>query len=103
MAPVSLIPMGTFPVDPDDKNFQQSPNIIFSGKVLRADFDAEAAAEDPNYSIVVETFKMNFTLICQYDGEIAKDNIISGIARLYGDIENNPIDAKRGVISAVNS
>ncbi|MBQ5310733.1 MAG: hypothetical protein ILP19_01660 [Oscillospiraceae bacterium] len=87
LAPVSMIPMGTFPLD-DDDDFAENPRIIFTGKVIYVENYPDADVSEPNYCVVVETLEMNVILICRYDQEINKDNIVYGVAWLYGTISS---------------
>ncbi len=86
MAPVSMIPMGTFPADGDWENFEQSPHILFSGRVLGVAWNPSAEPDDANCDIVVETFGFTFNLYLRYEGPVEPGNIVCGIAWLYGDM-----------------
>lgn len=84
-APVSMIPMGTFPLD-DDDDLMENPRIIFTGKVIYVENYPDADISRPNYCVVVETLEMNVILACRYDQQINTGNIIYGVAWLYGTI-----------------
>lgn len=86
MAPVSMIPMGTFPADPEDKDFQGSPHIIFTGKVIDGKAYPDAVSTEPNFCLMVETLEMILEVYVRYEGNISTGGILSGVAWLYGDI-----------------
>ena len=85
MAEISMIPMGTFSVN-DDKDFKESPHIIFSGKVLDYEWNPEPKPDEPNICILIETLGLVFNLYASYDGKMDKGYIVHGVAWLYGDI-----------------
>ncbi|WP_409967481.1 hypothetical protein RFF05_12910 [Bengtsoniella intestinalis] len=87
LAPIALIPMGTFPVDSNRDNFEPSPHILFSGKVLAVEYNADATPSDANYCITVETLGMTFTVYTRYEATIAVGYIVKGVAWLFGDME----------------
>lgn len=91
MASISMIPMGTFPAGSDHKNFVQSPHILFSGKVLNAEFNPCAKMDQPNYCITIETLGMNVKLYCRYEGTISTNNIIQGVEWLFGNLETGTV------------
>lgn len=86
MAPVSMIPMGTFPADPEDKGFQGSPHIMFSGKVTGGETNPDAGPDEPNFCLTVDTLEMTVHVFVRYEGDITIGGILSGVALLYGDI-----------------
>lgn len=61
-APISLIPIGTFPADDEDEEWEASAHILFSGKVLEVDYNSDAEPERPNYALLIETVDMMFIL-----------------------------------------
>ncbi len=84
---ISLIPSGTFPLDPNDADFQQDAWIVFSGRALDVEFDPEAGSDDPNYLVHVETLEMTLRLFLRSETPIEKGNVLHGGAWLYGDLE----------------
>ena len=88
MAVMSMIPAGTFPVDPEDKNFRESAHIIYTGKVLNVSKEQDEKGKDgyPNYFLKIQSYEIEFGLYVYYDGEIKKGDIISGMAWLFGTI-----------------
>ncbi len=78
MADFSLIPMGTFPLDPDDPDFRQNPWISFSGKVVHLALRRcrDSASEDCDYAlcVTVKTLDMlvTFELECNAEVEIGE-------------------------------
>ncbi len=86
MVPVSMIPMGTFPVNDQSEDFEQSPYILFSGKALDVKWDPSAKPNEVNCNIAVETFGFTFTLCLHYEGKVGVGNIVRGVAWLFGDM-----------------
>ena len=82
---VSMIPIGTFPLD-EDENFEESPHIIFTGKIIAVDTDPTADSDEPNYFVTLETLEMTVTLVFNFDENISVGGILQGVAWLYGDI-----------------
>lgn len=87
MAVISMIPMGTFPANPDDKNFQESPHILFTGEVLDVEWNPEAKPDEPNCCVYVKTLELCIDLYLRYDKPVEKGFIVHGTAWLYGDIQ----------------
>ncbi len=85
-APVSLVPIGTFSPDPEDEDFEQSPTVLFAGKVKSVERDPDAAPDMPNCCAEVETLDFTFSLYFRWDKPIEEGYILRGIARLFGDI-----------------
>ena len=86
MATISMIPMGTFPADPEDKNFKQNAHVLYTGKVLDVEKNEEAKADEPNYLLAVQTYELQFNLYAHYDGLIEEGNLIHGVAWLFADV-----------------
>ena len=82
MAPISMIPSGTF----SSESSEQSPHIIFSGKVIEVEKDPNAEENQPNYCLNIDSHELRFCLFVRYGGEIAAGNIVSGEAWIYADI-----------------
>ena len=89
MDTISMILMGTFSIHQDDENFQQSPHIIFSGRVLAVEWDPTAAQNKPNCCILIETLEMVINLYVRYDSVIEAGYIVHGVAWLFGEIVMN--------------
>ena len=87
MAVVSMIPMGTFPVNPDDKDFEESPHILFTGKVLDVEWNPEAEEDEANCCLLIETLELLVNLYLRYDKPIENGYIVHGVAWLFGDME----------------
>lgn len=83
----SMVPIGTFPADPDDEHFEESPHILFTGKVIDVRQDPDAEADGPNYCVLVETLELSFYLYIRHDAPIEKGFIVHGVAWLFGDLE----------------
>lgn len=88
MAPVSLIPVGTFPLNPQDDDFKPSPYVSFSGIVQDAEIDLDTDENTPNCKLTIETYGFTFDLYIHYDGNIELQGIVCGTAWLYGDIHS---------------
>jgi len=87
MAAVSMIPMGTFSVNPEDENFKQSAQILYTGKAAAVEKSPQGDDENaPNYLLKIQTYEMEFQLYTHYDGIIKTGYIVHGIAWLFGDI-----------------
>lgn len=82
---VSMIPIGTFALD-EDENFEESPHIIFTGKIIAVDADPKAKSDEPNCFVTVETLDMTVTVVFNSDENISVGGILKGVAWLYGDI-----------------
>ena len=82
---VSMIPIGTFALD-EDENFEESPHIIFTGKIIAVDADPKAKSDEPNCFVTVETLDMTVTVVFNSDENISVGGILNGVAWLYGDI-----------------
>ncbi len=82
---VSMIPIGTFALD-EDENFEESPHIIFTGKIIAVDADSTAKSDEPNCFVIVETLDMTVTVVFNTDENISVGGILKGVAWLYGDI-----------------
>lgn len=85
MAPQSMIPMGTFPIN-DDPDFTESPHILFSGIVTEVESILPSNPDDPNYCLTIETLEFEFYLYCKLATPVEAGNIINGVAWLFGDI-----------------
>lgn len=83
MAETSMIPVGTFGMD---DSFVPSPHIFFSGIVRSAACDPNAAKEDANYLLAVESYCIAFELYIRSEREVKTGDIVHGIAWLFGDI-----------------
>ncbi len=82
----AMIPMGTFPANKDEEDFEQSPHILFTGKVLKVEPEPCDNPDDPNYCLLIETLEFEFNLIIRYDSPVEVGSIIYGVAWLFGDL-----------------
>lgn len=87
MAPISLIPVGTFAIEANKDTFVPSPHVLFAGKVISAERNSDDSEDEPNYLLEIETLGMTLNLYLRYEGDIQPGFIVYGIAWLYGDIE----------------
>jgi len=86
-APLHMLPTGAFPPpEGEDEDYSGNPMISFSGRVTGLDHDPDAPADQPNYSLNVLTYGIEFTMLTHYDGEIKEGNIVAGDAWLYAEI-----------------
>ena len=84
-----MIPMGTFSLEEDDEEFEESSHILFVGIVNDVAVDPEAGPEEPNMLLLVETVEMELNLYIRTDRPVEKGNIVYGIAWLFGDIKKD--------------
>lgn len=96
MAPVSLVPVGTFPLNPKDDTFGPSPNVLFSGIVQDAEIDLDAGENNPNCKLTIRTYGFTFDLYIHYDENIKPKSIVCGTAWLYGNIHSIVYDKDMG-------
>lgn len=87
MAVISMIPLGTFPVDNHWNDFEMSPYILFTGKVLDFGWNISAKPDEFNCAVTIETLGIVFCLFVRYDGIIEVGNVVQGVAWLYGSID----------------
>ncbi len=85
LASISMIPMGTFSLH-DDDNFQESPHIIFTGKILDVEMNPDADEDEPNCCALVETLEMLVNVYFRAESSITAGGILHGVAWLCGDI-----------------
>ncbi|MBE6069674.1 MAG: hypothetical protein E7211_18585 [Clostridium lundense] len=86
MATISLIPVGTFPLNPNDKQFHQSPHILFSGIVRSVEWNPSAEDDEANCCLTIETLDITLTLYCRNEAPVEAGYIVHGVAWLYGDM-----------------
>ena len=79
---MSMIPIGTFSAKPDDEAFQESPHILFTGKVLDVVLNPDAEEDEANCCILVETLGLTINIYLNYDRPVEKGYIVHGIAWL---------------------
>ena len=87
MAPISLIPVGTFAIEANKDTFEPSPHVLFAGRVISVERNPEDSEDQPNFLLGVETLGMTLNLYLRYEGDIQLGFIVYGIAWLFGDIE----------------
>lgn len=86
MEPISMIPMGTFsPTNSED--FEESPHILFVGKVLGVDWNPMAGPNEPNCCMRIQTLEMEFDMYTRCSAVVKPGYIVHGVAWLYGDLE----------------
>ncbi len=85
MAPVSMIPIGTFSPT-NDPNFEPSALILYSGRVLEAERHEYAGPDEINCRVLIETLGLTFRLCLSYSGTIEIGNTVRGDAWLFGNI-----------------
>lgn len=86
MAPISMIPMGTFPTNNEWEHFEQSPHILFSGRVLAVEWNPSAGPDGLNCDIVVETLGFTFDLYLHHEGNVEAGSVVHGVAWLFGNM-----------------
>ncbi len=87
MAEFSMIPMGTFSLEPDDRDFTPQPTIIFSGQVLNASRNPEPTPDTYNYCVEVKTLNLFLTLYLDSDEDVPVGAYIHGVAWLSAVIQ----------------
>ena len=87
MASVAMIPMGVFSSDPENKSFEESPHILFSGKVTGVEYNDPAPEDQPNCCLTIETYGLTFDYYIRYGERVAPGSIVHGVAWLFGDIQ----------------
>lgn len=86
MAPVSMIPRGTFPADPTQKIFRQNALIIFSGKVKEVEWNPRPKEDEPLMRMLIETYALTFNLFCYEDEPVEPGFIVHGTVWLNGEL-----------------
>lgn len=86
MAPVAMIPCGTFPADPDQQNFQQNALIFFSGKVKEVEWNPRPKDDKPLLRMLIETYALTFNLFCYEDEPVEPGFIVHGTVWLNGEL-----------------
>ena len=86
MAPVSMIPMGTFSPNPDQEDFQQNAMILFTGFVREAERNPEPEDGAPIWRIRIETYGLIFDLYYFKDEPVEPGYLVHGRAWLYGEV-----------------
>lgn len=87
MAPISMIPMGTFPADPDQKDFKQSAMILFTGIVKEVERNPDPEDGAPVWRLRIETYAMAFDLYYFEDELIEPGFLVHGQLWLYGTLK----------------
>ena len=106
MAPISMIPIGTFPESwpdpPEDEDFDESPHIYFTGRVVESEWYPDAGEDWTDCKLLVETLGIELNLLLRYGKPISEGCIVQGVAWLFGNLgmeglENN--DGQRTELS----
>ncbi len=82
----SMIPIGTFPADGDDKSFKQSPDVLLSGKVLDVGWDPDAGPDEPNCCLVIRTLEMEVNIYLRNNKPVEEGYIVCGSAWMFGGL-----------------
>ncbi len=83
-ASVSMVPLGVFSAEGGGRG--DSPHIMFSGKVLDAEKDADAGPDDDNFYLRVSTLEMELHLFTRFEGDIKAGSTVHGTAWIFGKI-----------------
>lgn len=89
MAPVSMIPIGTFSANPEQDDFQQNAMILFTGFVREVERNPEPEDGAPFWKIRVETYGLVFDLYYFEDEPIEPGYLIHGRVWLYGRLHKS--------------
>jgi len=92
MAPVSMIPIGTFPANPDQEDFQQNAMIYFTGFAREVERNPNPEEGAPVWRIRVETYGLTFDLFYFEDEPVAPGYLVHGRAWLYGELHKTDSD-----------
>ena len=87
MATISMIPMGTFPADPEQEDFKQNAFILFTGIVREVERNPEPEEGTPLWRLRIETYSFSFDLYYFEDEPIEPGFIVHGRAWLYGTLK----------------
>lgn len=86
MSKISMIPIGTFPLKPNDPDFKQNPCILFNGAVVHTAIRHSLIEDedDCDYSlfVTVETLEMFVTFEMACDTEVKLGEYWHGSAYL---------------------
>ena len=82
-ASVSMIPSGTF--SPGGEDFQESPDILFTGIVEEAARNPDETSE-ANWCARVRSYQLTFDVYFHMDGDVRPGNVLQGAAWLFGEI-----------------
>ena len=87
MDTLSMIPTGTFPSDPEERNFRQTAAILFSGIVRGVVRNPEPKEGEPVCMLRIESCAIDFDLF-YFGGEpLEPGSILHGEAWLYGTLK----------------
>jgi len=86
MAPISMIPMGTFPANPRQKDFRQNAMILFTGIVREAERNPEPEEDAPVWRLRIETYALSFDLYYFEDALVQPGYLVHGQVWLYGAV-----------------
>ena len=88
MAPISMIPIGTFPIIPDnpDQIIQQNAWILFTGIVREVERNPEPEDGMPIWRIKIDTYALSFDLFYYEDENVEPGFLVHGRAWLYGTL-----------------
>ena len=96
MAPMSMIPIGTFPESypdpPEDEDFDESPHIYFTGRVLKSEWDPDAGEDWTNCKLLVETLELELNIFLRNETPIPEGTIVQGVAWLFGDLQMEGVE-----------
>ena len=86
MAPISMIPMGTFSANPEQKDFRQNAMILFTGIVREAERNPEPEEDAPVWRLRIETYALSFDLYYFEDELVQPGYLVHGQVWLYGAV-----------------
>ena len=87
MATISMIPMGTFPANPEQEDFQQNAMVLFTGIVREVERNPKPVEGAPIWRLQVETYSFTFDLFYFEDAPVELGFIVHGRAWLYGTLK----------------
>ncbi len=89
MAPVSMIPIGTFPANPEQDDFRQNAMILFTGFVREVERNPEPEDGAPFWKIRIETYGLVFDLYYFEDEPIEPGYLLHGRVWMYGRLHKS--------------
>lgn len=84
MATISMIPMGTFPANPEQEGFRQNAMVLFTGIVREVEQNPTPEEGTPLLRLRIETYSFTFDLFYFEDAPVEPGFIVHGRAWLYG-------------------
>lgn len=85
VTPYSLFPIGTMDETPDGRHVEETPFIVFSGRVIQVKPHPDGD-ENADYTVTVRTNDLVFDMEIAYKKPVEEGYWIMGITWLYGTV-----------------